>query len=156
MSSRIDNYLYSGRDYYHILGVSHKASIDDIKKAYRKLALKYHPDIIQNNRNNISNSNNISNNNIHISSNTFHEITQAYNILLDYDKRSMYDLFNQTDDWEIYYPSYVWHSSPENIEHSKHIKRHSHTNMFRHTNSTKLQSDTYIAKPSLFWRRRTL
>lgn len=62
-------------NYYQILGISEDATIEDIKKSYRKLALKYHPDI------------NPSNN----STAKFIEITQAYEILKDADKRKAYD-----------------------------------------------------------------
>lgn len=71
-----------GRDYYNILGVSKNASLDDIKKAYKKLALKYHPD-----RNKEENK--------EIAQNKFVEINEAYEVLSDDQKRKIYDQFGE-------------------------------------------------------------
>ncbi|MQM07611.1 hypothetical protein Taro_040451 [Colocasia esculenta] len=64
------------RDPYEVLGVSRNASDQEIKSAYRKLALRYHPD---------------KNANDPAASDTFKEVTFSYNILSDPDKRRQYD-----------------------------------------------------------------
>lgn len=66
------------RDYYEVLGVSKTASADEIKKAYRKLAVQYHPDKNPGNKQ---------------SEDKFKEATEAYEILSDDKKRSQYDKF---------------------------------------------------------------
>jgi curved DNA-binding protein len=68
------------RDYYALLGVNKNASADDIKKAYRGLARKYHPDL---------------NPGDNIAEAKFKEITEANEVLSDADKRSQYDKFGQ-------------------------------------------------------------
>jgi len=65
------------RDYYEILGVDRSASKDDIKKAYRKLALQYHPD----------------KNKEKGAEEKFKEISEAYAVLHDDEKRKMYDQY---------------------------------------------------------------
>ncbi len=70
------------KDYYEILGVSKSASKKDIKKAYRKLALKYHPDRAKE-----------SGMNPKESENKFKEIGEAYSVLSDTEKRRQYDQF---------------------------------------------------------------
>ena len=65
------------RDYYEILGVSKSASDEQIKKAFRKLALEFHPD-----RNKSPDA-----------SEKFKEISEAYQVLTDTDKRTKYDRF---------------------------------------------------------------
>lgn len=65
------------RDYYDILGVSKSASVDEIKKAYRKLALEWHPD-----RNKAAGANE-----------KFKEINEAYAVVSDPKKRETYDQF---------------------------------------------------------------
>jgi molecular chaperone DnaJ len=66
------------KDYYNILGVSRDASDDDIKKAYRKLAHKYHPDKAGGDEA------------------KFKEANEAYQVLSDKEKRSQYDQYGQT------------------------------------------------------------
>ena len=66
------------RDYYEVLGLSRNASDQEIKKAYRKLAKKYHPD---------SNAGNARAEEI------FKEITEAYGVLSDPEKKKLYDQF---------------------------------------------------------------
>ena len=67
-------------DYYQALGVSKSASTDEIKKAYRKLALKYHPDRNQGSREN---------------EDRFKQVTEAYEVLCDSEKRSIYDQYGE-------------------------------------------------------------
>lgn len=66
------------RDYYEILGIPKNADADTIKKAYRKLAKKYHPDT---NKGNPS------------ADEKFKEVTEAYEVLRDTEKRKLYDRF---------------------------------------------------------------
>lgn len=66
------------RDYYEVLGVDKNASEDEIKKAYRKIAIKYHPDRNPGDKE---------------AENKFKEAAEAYNVLHDPQKRQQYDTF---------------------------------------------------------------
>ena len=66
------------RDFYDILGVPKNASDDDIKKAYRKLAMKYYPDCNQGDI-------------FKVVEEKFKEAKEAYEMLLDPQKRAAYD-----------------------------------------------------------------
>ena len=63
-------------DYYKVLGVANEASAEDIKKAYRKLAVKYHPDKNPGNKE---------------AEEKFKKMSEAYAVLSDVEKRKQYD-----------------------------------------------------------------
>ncbi|MDD5770442.1 MAG: DnaJ domain-containing protein [Candidatus Gracilibacteria bacterium] len=70
------------KNFYDILGISKTATNDEIKKAYRKLAMQYHPDRNKSNKE---------------AENKFKEINQAYETLSDDKKRKNYDMFGNQD-----------------------------------------------------------
>jgi len=69
------------RDYYEVLGVSRNASSDELKKAYRKVAMKHHPDRNSGDKN---------------SEEKFKEASEAFEVLGDKEKRSRYDQFGHS------------------------------------------------------------
>ena len=73
--------MASKRDYYEILGVSKSGSADEIKKAYRKVAMQFHPD---------------RNPGDHTAEEKFKEAAEAYEVLSDPDKRAQYDRFGHS------------------------------------------------------------
>jgi molecular chaperone DnaJ len=72
----------SKQDFYQQLGVSKSASADDIKKAYRKLAMQYHPDKNPGNKK---------------AEDKFKEVTEAYEVLSDAEKKKNYDQFGHAE-----------------------------------------------------------
>ncbi len=71
------------KDYYEILGVSKNADDEELKKAYRRLAIKYHPDRNQNDKE---------------AEEKFKQINEAYSVLSDPKKRAQYDQFGTVDE----------------------------------------------------------
>ncbi|MHC1605460.1 MAG: molecular chaperone DnaJ [Candidatus Methanofastidiosia archaeon] len=74
------------RDYYEILGIGKDASEEEIKKAYRKLARKYHPDVNPDNKTE--------------SEEKFKEVSEAYEVLVDKEKRERYDRYGHSGVFE--------------------------------------------------------
>jgi molecular chaperone DnaJ len=73
--------MSANRDYYEILGVPRNANQTDIKKAYRQMAMKYHPDV----------------NDSPDATEVFKEVNEAYQVLSDPQKRATYDRFGRAD-----------------------------------------------------------
>ncbi|MCX5711652.1 MAG: molecular chaperone DnaJ [Candidatus Omnitrophica bacterium] len=75
--------MTSKRDYYEILGVKKNTSLDDIRKAYREMALRYHPDRVPHEQKKEAEE-------------KFKEISEAYAILSDSQKRALYDQYGHS------------------------------------------------------------
>lgn len=84
------------KDYYSVLGLKKNASAEEIKKQFRKLALKYHPDRNAGDRN---------------AEARFKEISEAYEVLGDREKRAKYDRFGQY--WEQTGQAQRWSNTPQ-------------------------------------------
>ncbi len=80
------------KDYYNLLGVARNASVDDIKKAYRKLARKYHPDVSKDAEGEAK----------------FKDVSEAYQTLKDSEKRAAYDQLGSHQSGEEFAPSRDW------------------------------------------------
>jgi len=83
----------SSKDYYKLLGVEKNASTDEIKKAFRKLAFKYHPDKNQGNKE---------------AEEQFKQINEAYAVLSDPQKRQQYDLMGDARFHQRYSPEDIF------------------------------------------------
>lgn len=78
-TSEEEGFVNQKRDYYEVLGVSRGATDQEVKSAYRRLALQHHPDRNPDNK--------------EAAEERFKEITEAYSVLADSDKRAAYDRF---------------------------------------------------------------
>lgn len=101
------------KDLYEVLGVSKEASTDEIKKAYRKLAIKYHPDKNPDDK---------------VAEEKFKEISAAYAVLGDEEKRKQYNTYGSADEYansnQQYYsqtqdPFWEWFASQNSAYNSQ-------------------------------------
>ena len=88
------------KDYYAILGVARDATADDIKKAYRKLARKYHPDVSKESG----------------AEEKFKEIGEAYETLKDPEKRAAYDQLGRYQSGQEFRPPPDWEREGGSLE----------------------------------------
>lgn len=74
--------VHCGKDYYNILGVSRDAGKNEIKRAYKRLSIKYHPDKTPEKEREAAKE-------------KFHEVSEAYEVLSDEEKRKLYDQYGE-------------------------------------------------------------
>lgn len=96
-------------DYYQVLGVKHSATHEEIKRAYRRLAVLYHPD----------------KNRDPAAENIFKSINEAYDVLSDPGKKSKYDLRMQAPFEDVQYEAPRRHRDPAYRSQRPHVRRKS-------------------------------
>ena len=111
------------KDYYNILEINRNASKEEIKTAYKKLALKYHPDKNQTNK--------------ELAEDKFKEVSEAYEVLSDESKKKNYDIGNNIsvsnqNPFDIYNNIFSNHNSIFDI----HINNMNSFSNFTSTNTT--------------------
>ncbi|SSD60237.1 uncharacterized protein SCODWIG_01998 [Saccharomycodes ludwigii] len=111
-------------DYYSILEVSKKATLQEIKKAYKLKALKYHPD---------------KNNHSEESKTKFQEICVAYEVLTDTAKRNKFDKYGTIDDTEIYRKQQL-----------QRQKQRQQRNTYNNSNTNRGYADTGMSAADIF------
>lgn len=122
--------------YYDILGVAPTASVDEIRKSYRRLALRWHPDKNQNN--------------LAEATRRFREISEAYEVLSDAERRSVYDAnrsnrrsdfewpstFVFRDPQEIFRDFFTFFDELDPLSSTYHEHDFHHTNVFSSTSTS--------------------
>lgn len=133
------------KNYYEVLGISKTASADEIKKAYRNLAFKYHPD---------------RNSGDKVAEEKFKEINEAYDVLSDEKKRADYDSFgtsnshysgtnnsyNRNNDFTNEETFWNWFNGNTTNSYGNN---NTYRNYYQSTNSYNKKED-YVSKKSLF------
>uniref|UniRef100_A0A5S6R4J7 DnaJ homolog subfamily B member 9 n=1 Tax=Trichuris muris TaxID=70415 RepID=A0A5S6R4J7_TRIMR len=122
------NRVSAASDYYARLGVKRGASEQEIKRAFRKLALKYHPD-----RNKEPDA-----------EAKFREIAEAYEVLSDPQKRKTYDMYGNAEQ----YQQYAGHSDGFNFDFTEFFRHFD--DGFRHSSGRKSSEDMFQAFGDLF------
>lgn len=130
------------RDYYEVLGINRNADTAEIKKAYRKLAKKYHPD---------TNSGDVS------SEQRFKEVTEAYSVLNDPEKRKLYDRFGHAAFEEGFSPNQGQGNTGQSSYGSFHFEGSSMDDLFQNIfgdifgSQSKEQREGWSRRQSGYW-----
>lgn len=118
-------------DYYEVLGVQKNASAEEIKKAYRNLAFKYHPDRNPDDK---------------VAEEKFKQISAAYDVLGDETKRRNYDLGGYTDNsnYQQTYNQYQYSNSAQDFYEQFFNQRNRYTYSSREDDDTEVQDKRYF------------
>jgi DnaJ-class molecular chaperone len=133
--------MTSNIDFYKELEITRDASDNDIKRAYRKLAIKYHPDKNQNDKS---------------CEEKFKKVSLAYQTLSDPNKRKMYDLTGSADDADMFSSEFaenifndIFSNIFESFGTSAQHQQHNNGNIFDYINTVDLNNDSIFNNPNI-------
>lgn len=116
-------------DYYQLLGISKLATEEEIKKGYKRMAMKYHPDKNKNDKD---------------AEQKFKEISQAYQVLIDKNKRRMYDLTGKMDEQPLFESAEDIFTKLFNIATQTDYLSSLFSGMKQSSHQPNVKSDTYV------------